>query len=104
MSISMVLNLLIWGTSMISCQMLDGILDGSTEPMELTRISTSIDGVRIGAPVLNDVLIAHPSPAAISRCSFRCEIMLPLVPSFIVQESIRGVAEHIPIQMWCAFE
>ena len=62
--------------------MLDDILDGIREPVELTRISTAIDGVRIDAPALNDVLIAHPNPAAISRCSFRCEIMLPLASSF----------------------
>lgn len=59
---------------MISSQMLDNILDGSTKPVELTRISTFIDGVRIDAPALNDVLIAHPNPAAISRCNFRSEI------------------------------
>ncbi|KAG0613104.1 hypothetical protein M758_6G077300 [Ceratodon purpureus] len=50
--------------------MLDDILDGGMKPVELTRISTFIDGVKIDAPALNDVLIAHPNPAAISRCSF----------------------------------
>lgn len=72
-------NLVVWGTFMISYQILDDILDGSTKPVELTRISTFIDGVRIDAPALNDILIAHPNPAAISRCSFRCEILLALV-------------------------
>lgn len=41
--------------------------------MELTRIATSIDGVKIDAPALNDVLVAHPNPAAVSRCTFRCK-------------------------------
>lgn len=61
---------------MISYQILDDILHGSTKPVELTRISTFIDGVRMEAAALNDVLIAHPNPAAISRCSFRCYIIV----------------------------
>jgi hypothetical protein len=85
--------------------MLDDILNGSREPVELTRISTTIDGVRIDAPALNDVLIAHPSPAAISRCSFRCEIVLPLIPSFITEGRTHdGAIEYIIIQIWCAFK
>lgn len=68
-------------------RILDDILHGSTKPVELTRISTFIDGVRMEAPALNDVLIAHPNPAAISRCSFSIsregadELLTPVIHS-----------------------
>jgi len=85
-------NLVVWGTFMISFQMLDDILDGNTKPVELTRISTFIDGVRIDAPALNDILIAHPNPAAISRCSFRCETRLALVSLYLTVRSTPWLA------------
>lgn len=74
---------MVGGTFTMLYQTLDGILGGSTKPVELTRISTFIDGVRIDAPALNDILIAHPNPAAISRCSFRFEIPLAFFHSFL---------------------
>jgi len=68
---------------MVSYQMLDDILEGRAKAVELKRISTFIDGVRIDAPALNDILIAHPNPAAISRCSFRCETLLVLMVLYL---------------------
>ncbi|XP_024394023.1 NADH kinase-like isoform X2 [Physcomitrium patens] len=68
-------------------QMLDDILNGTMEPAEVTRIATFIDGVKIDTPALNDILIAHPSPAAISRCSFSIEkqsteeLLIPVIHS-----------------------
>ncbi|CAM6099549.1 unnamed protein product [Calypogeia fissa] len=51
-------------------QVLDEILEGGREPTQLSRISTRVDGIEIGTPALNDVLLAHPNPAAVSRCAF----------------------------------
>lgn len=70
---------------MVLHQMLDDILNGTMEPAEVTRIATFIDGVKIDTPALNDILIAHPSPAAISRCSFRCETSFVFGPTFYMQ-------------------
>ncbi|KAL3689866.1 hypothetical protein R1sor_016175 [Riccia sorocarpa] len=52
-------------------QILDDILDGKKKPLELTRINTRIDGEDYSYPALNDVLLSHPNPAAVSRCSYR---------------------------------
>lgn len=52
-------------------QVLDEILEGQREPVQLTRILTCIDGIHSHTYALNDILLAHPSPAAVSRCSFR---------------------------------
>ncbi|KAG6558044.1 hypothetical protein Mapa_000224 [Marchantia paleacea] len=51
-------------------QVLDEILDGSRKPLVLNRIRTRIDGMNFAYPSLNDVLLSHPNPAAVSRCSF----------------------------------
>jgi NAD+ kinase len=51
-------------------QVLDEILEGQREPTRLTRIRTRVDGTEIGTCALNDVLVAHPNPAAVSRCTF----------------------------------
>lgn len=47
---------------------LDDVLEGRAEPTTLARMRTSVAGVEL-APALNDVLIAHPSPGAVSRYS-----------------------------------
>ena len=49
-------------------QVLNEVLFGKTEPTKLTRARVDIAGVVL-PPVLNDVLIAHPSPGAVSRYS-----------------------------------
>ncbi|KAH9543524.1 hypothetical protein CY35_13G069700 [Sphagnum magellanicum] len=51
-------------------QVLDEILEGTREPVKLRRISTFVDGIKVSSPALNDVLVAHPNPAAVSRCTF----------------------------------
>ncbi|KAI4323069.1 hypothetical protein L6164_022705 [Bauhinia variegata] len=52
-------------------QVFDGILEGQIIPSELTRISISVNSFRLSTYALNDILIAHPCPAALSRFSFR---------------------------------
>ena len=47
---------------------LDDIVFGRAEPTRLTRARVDVAGVVL-PPVLNDVLIAHPSPGAVSRYS-----------------------------------
>ncbi|KAK1292552.1 putative NADH kinase [Acorus calamus] len=63
-------------------QVLDEILEGHRIPSELSRISITLNGVPLANP-LNDVLIAHPCPATVSRFSFRIrrdkEWIAPLV-------------------------
>ncbi|KAL2631941.1 hypothetical protein R1flu_016627 [Riccia fluitans] len=51
-------------------QILDDILDGKKKPLELSRLNTRIDGEDYSYPALNDVLLSHPNPAAVSRCSY----------------------------------
>ncbi|KAK3238916.1 hypothetical protein CYMTET_51118 [Cymbomonas tetramitiformis] len=45
------------------------ILDGVRQPTKLARIRTLLNGEEL-MPALNDILIAHPSPAAVSRYSY----------------------------------
>lgn len=42
-------------------------LDGSLRKTELTRMEVALDGETVTRRVLNDMLFAHPSPAATSR-------------------------------------
>eukprot|EP00249_Psilotum_nudum_P004924 c18427_g1_i1 orf=193-1125(-) len=51
-------------------QILDEILEGKRKPTELQRISTCIDGIECNSFALNDLLLAHPSPAAVTRLTF----------------------------------
>ncbi|KAG5114099.1 hypothetical protein AAZX31_13G247600 [Glycine max] len=52
-------------------QVLDSILEGQIVPSELTRIMMSVNGLDLSTYALNDILIAHPCPASVSRFSFR---------------------------------
>ncbi|KAA8524037.1 hypothetical protein F0562_010532 [Nyssa sinensis] len=52
-------------------QILDDILDGQTVPSKLTRMSICVNSQLLSTYALNDVLIAHPCPATVSRLSFR---------------------------------
>jgi NAD+ kinase len=52
-------------------RVLDAALRGETEPTRLARIRTMINGREIEELALNDVLVAHPSPASVSRYSVR---------------------------------
>ncbi|KAJ7546021.1 hypothetical protein O6H91_08G020400 [Diphasiastrum complanatum] len=54
-------------------EVLDEILEDKRHSMELKRISVSSNGSQILPPALNDVLLAHPNPASVSRCSFRVD-------------------------------
>ncbi|EFJ19356.1 hypothetical protein SELMODRAFT_419186 [Selaginella moellendorffii] len=51
-------------------QVLGKVISGKLQPKTLRRISTTIDGTLFSTPALNDVLLAHPNPAAVSRCTF----------------------------------
>lgn len=52
-------------------QVLDGILDNRSEPSELSRMAITVNLKLIPTYALNDILLAHPCPAAVSRFSFR---------------------------------
>ncbi|KAJ4787793.1 NAD kinase [Rhynchospora pubera] len=52
-------------------QVLDEVLEGKKQPTELSRISLKIKGAKVQSCALNDILMAHPCPASVSRFSFR---------------------------------
>lgn len=52
-------------------QILDDILEGKLQPSELSRISICVNSAPLSTYALNDVLVAHQCPAAVSRFSFR---------------------------------
>ncbi|XP_074319236.1 NADH kinase [Silene latifolia] len=52
-------------------RVLDGILDERTVASEISRISIKLNSQLLPTHALNDVLIAHPCPASLSRFSFR---------------------------------
>ncbi|HEX5759431.1 MAG TPA: NAD(+) kinase, partial [Thermoanaerobaculia bacterium] len=52
-------------------RVLDSIAAGRLRPFAVTRIRTLLDGAAVGAPALNDVLVAHQHPAATSRYLLR---------------------------------
>lgn len=39
---------------------------GELTPISLFRFGVQIDGVRVGSPILNDILVAHENPAAVT--------------------------------------
>ncbi|XP_008792298.1 probable NADH kinase [Phoenix dactylifera] len=59
------------GTAKNFEQLLDEILEGHKHPSELTRISVNLNGNPLPTFALNDILVAHPCPATVSRFSFR---------------------------------
>ncbi len=46
---------------------LGAVLEGRIRPRELTRLALRLDGRLLPEPALNDVLVAHPVPAATTR-------------------------------------
>ncbi|GAB4846613.1 hypothetical protein Ancab_025619 [Ancistrocladus abbreviatus] len=52
-------------------QVVDSILENCTAPSEISRISICRNSQILPTHALNDLLIAHPCPAAVSRFSFR---------------------------------
>ncbi|PKI60066.1 hypothetical protein CRG98_019551 [Punica granatum] len=52
-------------------QILDEVLEGRSAPSELSRLSIQVNAESLPSYALNDILIAHPCPAAVSRFSFR---------------------------------
>lgn len=46
---------------------LDRIIEGSIEPLEILRLKLTLNGQVLNERVLNEVLVAHESPAATSR-------------------------------------
>ncbi|XP_078433471.1 NAD(H) kinase 3 isoform X2 [Wolffia australiana] len=54
-------------------EVLDEVLEGQRAPSNLSRISLSLNDRLMPTFALNDVLIAHPCPASVSRFSFRIE-------------------------------
>ncbi len=54
------------GTAYDFPRLLEAIVEGKCDPVSLRRFYTCIDGERRGPPVLNDILISHENPAAVS--------------------------------------
>lgn len=52
-------------------QVLDDILKGRKVPSKLSRISVHVNSQQLSTYALNDILIAHPCPATLSRFSFK---------------------------------
>lgn len=52
-------------------QILDATLAGSIHHSELSRISVKLNGFQLPTYALNDILVAHPCPASVSRFSLR---------------------------------
>lgn len=52
-------------------EILDDILEGQSVPSKLSRISVSVNSKPLSTYALNDILIAHPCPATVSRFSFK---------------------------------
>ncbi|XP_057539941.1 NADH kinase [Amaranthus tricolor] len=52
-------------------QVLDEILNKQAKPSEISRIAIRVNSKLLQMHALNDILIAHPCPAALSRFSFR---------------------------------
>ncbi|KAB2043806.1 hypothetical protein ES319_D01G044400v1 [Gossypium barbadense] len=52
-------------------QVLDGFLEDQIVPSKLSRISVSVNSKVLPTCALNDILIAHPCPATVSRFSFK---------------------------------
>ncbi|KAF3795042.1 putative NADH kinase [Nymphaea thermarum] len=52
-------------------QVLTDIVDNTRKPSELSRIAVTVNNRPLPTHALNDILIAHPCPAAVSRFSFR---------------------------------
>ncbi|KAH7423164.1 hypothetical protein KP509_12G042300 [Ceratopteris richardii] len=50
---------------------LEEVLARKRKPSLLPRISACLNGELITTYALNDVLLAHPNPAAVTRCTFR---------------------------------
>lgn len=64
-------------------QVLQEILQFKTSPLRLNRISACVNGDELKTHALNDILLAHPNPAAVTRCSLRIrnssEFISPMV-------------------------
>lgn len=52
-------------------QVLQEILEEKRCPLRLHRISVRHNGNLLKTYALNDILLAHPNPAAVTRCTFR---------------------------------
>ncbi|KAL3503070.1 hypothetical protein ACH5RR_037519 [Cinchona calisaya] len=52
-------------------QILDDIHENRTIPSEVARMTVHVNSEQLSTYALNDVLIAHPCPATVSRFSFR---------------------------------
>ncbi|KAH7415965.1 hypothetical protein KP509_14G069000 [Ceratopteris richardii] len=52
-------------------QVLGEIFEGKRQPVLVHRIETRVNTSPLQTYALNDVLLAHPSPASVTRCTFR---------------------------------
>ncbi len=54
------------GTAFDIARIVESIVSGESTPVQLRRFYVRRDGERLGPPVLNDILISHHNPAAVS--------------------------------------
>lgn len=59
------------GTAEEFPELLRKTVESTWEPTRLCRFGVVLDGRRVGSPVLNDVLVCHENPAAVSRYVLR---------------------------------
>ena len=52
-------------------ELLDRVIPDGWEPLRLRRFHIRLDGQQLGPPVLNDILICHENPAAVSAYSLK---------------------------------
>ncbi len=54
------------GTAYDFPRLYEQIVDDDADPVRLRRFHIRIDDKRLGPPILNDVLVSHPNPAAVT--------------------------------------
>lgn len=54
------------GTADDTKRLVERIFDADWEPMSLMRFCVQVNGERVGDPILNDILISHGNPAAVT--------------------------------------
>ncbi|GMN71138.1 hypothetical protein TIFTF001_054043 [Ficus carica] len=52
-------------------EVLDSIIEGRRAPSQLSRMLIHLNSEQLPTYALNDILIAHPCPASVSRFSFK---------------------------------
>lgn len=94
-------------------QVLDSIIEGRRAPSQLSRMLIHLNSEQLPTYALNDILIAHPCPASVSRFSFKYGVIhvalkLSLIWPFLMQikwlqiflfflAELKGMTNHFPL-------